>query len=143
MKFSYRKVIWNDWPALAASIAVPITWIIHFAIPLLQRSVVPFPLWFSVSVSAALVAVLVWRIRRVSRLFARGARAGGVITRVLIAKDRGRLEFVFEHNGRRVYAWMPVHKTRVVLALTPGDPVDVLFDEAKPNRAIVRKLYEA
>lgn len=38
---------------------------------------------------------------------------------------------------------MPVHKTRVVLALTPGDQVDLLFDEAKPNRAIVRKLYEA
>ncbi len=142
MKFSYRKVIWNDWPALAASIAVPITWIIHFAIPRLQRSVVPFPLWFSASLSVALVAVLLWRIRRVSRLFSRGARAVGVITRVLIAKDRGRLEFAFDVDGARVWAWMPVHKTKAVLSLSPGDPVEVLFDSARPRSAVVRHLFE-
>jgi hypothetical protein len=119
------------------------TWIIHFAIPYLQRNVVPFPLWFSVSLSVALVAVLSWRIRRVGWLFSHGVQTVGVITNLRIAKDRGRLAFVFDCNGRRVYAWMPIHKTKAVMALVPGDQVDVLYDEAKPSRAIVRKLFES
>lgn len=65
----------------------------------------------------------------------------GVITALLIAKDRGRLEFEFEVEGKRVVSWMPIHKTKSVLSLSPGDRVDLLFDETKPTRAIVKALY--
>lgn len=74
-------------------------------------------------------------------VFSNGTPAVGVITDLLIAKDRGRLEFEFEVEGRRVRSWIPIHKTKSVLSLSPGDRVDLLFDESKPTRAIIKGLY--
>ena len=141
MKYSLRKLVWNDWPALASFMAIPITWAIHSGFPFLQRGAAPLPFWLPAVASVALVTVLVWRVRRVNWFFSNGTPAVGVITDLLIAKDRGRLEFEFEVEGRRVRSWMPIHKTKSVLSLSPGDRVDLLFDESKPTRAIVKRLY--
>lgn len=141
MQYSLRKLVWNDWPALASFMAVPIAWAIHFGFPLIQRGPAPLPLWLPAVASVALVAVLVWRIRRVNWLFTNGMPVVGVITDLLIARDRGRLEFEFEVEGKRVISWMPIHRTKSVLSLSPGDRVDLLFDETKPTRAIVKALY--
>lgn len=142
MKFDPLKVIWNDWPALASSIAVPIVWAIQVGFPYLRRDSAALPLWFPLVASVALVAVLLWRIGRVGWLFSHGASAVGVITDLAIAKDRGLLKFHFDTGGTRVRAWMPIHRTRAVLSLSPGDRVEVLFDGNRPKRAIVRSLYE-
>lgn len=141
MKYSLHKIVWNDWPALASFMAVPIAWAIHFVLPLIQRGPAPLPLWLPVAASTALVVVLVWRIHRVNWFFSNGIPVVGVVTDLLIAKDRGRLEFEFEVAGKRVTSWMPIHKTKSVLLLSPGDRVDLLFDETKPTRAIVKGLY--
>lgn len=147
MNFSPIRIIWNDWPALASWVTIPITWAIHFGLPYLQRgaaaSPLTFPLVLPVGVSVALVAVLVWGIKRVADLFARGVAVRGTITDLLIAKDRGRLVFEFEALGTRVRTWMPIHKTRDVLSLARGDRADVLYDASAPRRAIVKCLFVA
>ncbi len=48
----------------------------------------------------------------------------------------------FEADGRRVRSWMPVHKTKAVLAMRPGRKVGVLYDASAPRRAIVQALFE-
>jgi hypothetical protein len=130
MNFSPIRIIWNDWPALASWVTTPITWAIHFGSPYLQRgaaaSPLTFPLVLPVGVSVALVAVLVWRIKRVADLFARGVAVSGTITDLIVAKDLGRLAFEFEAVGTPVRTWMPIHKTHDVLSLTRGDRKDVL-----------------
>lgn len=141
MRYSQLKIVWNDWPALALSIAVPITWIVHFGFPYFQREAASFPLWHPAGVSVTLIALLLWRIGRVHWFFSHGASAVGVITDLRIVKDRGRLEFEFDVEGKRVRSWMSIHKTKAVLSLSPGDCVDLLFDETKPTRAIVKSLY--
>ena len=141
MRYSFLKIVWNDWPALAFSIAVPMTWIIHCSFPYLNRGTGPVPLWFPVGGTVICIVVLLWRIGRIHWFFAHGNSAVAVITDLRIVKDRGRLEFAFEVTGSRVRTWMPIHKTRAVLSLSPGDRVDVLFDSSKPTRAIVKCLY--
>jgi hypothetical protein len=141
MRYSLRRIVWNDWPALASLMAIPIAWAIHFVFPLVQRRAEPLPLWLPLVASIALLAVLVWRIRRIDWFFSSGIPIAGVITDLLIARDRGRLEFEFEVAGERVASWMPIHKTKSVLSLSPGDRVDLLFDESRPTRAIVKDLY--
>lgn len=136
------RIFWHDWPTLAAGMGIPIFWAVCIAFPLLARKAVPLPVWLPIVASIALALVVVWRIRRVQWLFAHGARTKGEIFDLKIAKDRGRLEFLFEVDGRRVRSWMPVHKTKAVLAMQPGRRVDVLYDAAAPRRAIVRALFE-
>lgn len=143
MKYSLRKVLSTDWPALAASFGIPIIWVIHFVFPHLQQSAPPLSLWFPASIAAALIIWLVWRISRVAKLFALGQLATGQVTDLNLAKDRGRLEFAFEYQGKRVSTWMPIHQTKAVLSLTPGTTVEVLFDKNHPTRAIVKHLYAA
>lgn len=143
MNFSPIRIMWNDWPALASWVAVPITWAIHFGFPYLHRGAAALPLALPVGVSVALVAILLWRIKRVADLFARGVAVSGTITDLLIAKDRGRLAFEFEALGTQVRTWMPIHKTRDVLLLARGDSVHVLYDANAPRRAIVKRLFVA
>ena len=143
MKFSYFKLLSTDWPALAASIGIPIIWAIYFIFPLLQHSAIPLPIWFPSGISVALIIWLVWRIIRIARLFADGQLATGIITDLVLAKDRGRLEFTFEYQGKQVSSWMPIHQTKAVLSLTRGTTVEVLFDRNQPNRAIVKHLFVA
>lgn len=140
-KFSPFKVVWNDWPALALSVAVPVTWAIHGGFPLLNQGAGPLPLWFPVGGTVICTAMLLGRIGRMHRFFTHGKLTEGVITDLRIVKDRGRLEFVFEFEGVHVRAWMPVHKSKEVQALAPGDRVELLFDENKPARAIVKNLF--
>jgi len=141
MMYSRLKILWNDWPTLAATMAIPIVWGVAAAFPYLKRGAAPFPAWMPISASAVLAAIAIWRVLRVRWLFKNGACADGVITRLLIAKDRGRLQFGFEVDGVPVTSWMPIHKTKAVLSLHPGRRVQVLYDRSAPTCAIVRDLF--
>ena len=144
MSFSIRKSIWTDWPALAAAVGVPIFWGIHFAFPYLRPGAQSSrPVILPIIATAGLAVVLLWRVRRISNLFATGRTAAAKILRLSISRDRGRLEFEFEHQGQLVRSWSPVHKCKAVLALKQGDVVEALFDPARPTHAIIRHLYEA
>lgn len=141
MKYSLGKIILNDWPALAASLGLPIIWAIHFLFPLLKNTTHALSVWFPVTGSVCLLLVLAWRIRRVTWLFTSGVETRGGVINLSIVKDRGRLEFSFTHAGSTIHSWMPVHKTRMVLALKPGAEIDVLYDRNRPAYAIVKTLF--
>jgi hypothetical protein len=141
MKYSIRKTVWTDWPALAAAIGIPIIWIIHFLFPYLRKGD-PLPWSFPTIISALLLATLYWRVQRVARLFSSGMVIPGHVTRLSIAKDRGRLEFRFEFDGQRIDTWTPIHTTKAVQSLKQGSPIEVLADRTQPKRAIVKSLYE-
>lgn len=143
MKFSLHKTLSTDWPALTASLGVTIIWVIHFGFLYLRQTALPLPLWLPVIISVALIIWLVWRISRVVKLFAHGQLTVGKVTDLRITKDRGRLEFEFEYQGKLISTWSPIHKTKAVLSLTPGTAIEVLFDKSSPTRAIVKHLYAA
>lgn len=143
MKFSLLRTIWVDWPALAVSIGIPVIWAIHFASAYVTWIPAGAPVLLPTAITLGLAAALAWRLWRVARLCARGRTAPGEITGLQIVKDRGRLKFVFEHQGQPVESWTPVHKSKAVLALQPGQEVEVLFDPDRPGRAIVKHLYQS
>lgn len=138
---SWRKILWNDWPALAAGIAIPVVWAIHFGFSYLQSHGAGLPLWLPAGISLVMIAVLVWRIGRIAKLFAHGETASGRVLHLNIIKDRGRLTFEFDFAGKRIVTWMPIHKTQAVLSLSPGQRVEVLFDRSRPEDAIVMCLF--
>ena len=97
----------------------------------------------TVALPASVVAAyfLFWRIARIRRLFRQGAVAKGYVTRIHLARDRARVEFVYEFKGVRLKSWMPVHQSLEVLSLRESQEVGVLVDESQPRRAIIWHLF--
>lgn len=143
MRPSFKAVLWNDWPALAAWMGVLIVPLPSLGKWYLQRSGPPDPVLLALAAAAMLVLciVLVWRVGRVARLFAGGAEVPGRITALMISGDRGRLAFAYEVDGTIRHAWSPVHKTRRVLAFVEQQPVRVLVNRADPDHALVAELF--
>lgn len=144
MKPFVPAILWNDWPALASWIGVPVTWSLYGAGLFLkgEQQVAHF---FVPAIGATLVCVALaaWRIKRVHALFASGIDVAGQITCLWIVRDRGRLEFRYRVGEAQFECWTPVHKTARVLAFSEGQAVRVLLDPANPRHAIVRDLYVA
>jgi hypothetical protein len=138
------KIIWNDWPALFGAILIPVIWIVDLAWPYIRPSDSNDGeriLFVAVPVSIVALALLVWRVVRVYRLFQQGEIVVATITQIRMVRDRGRVEFSYEVEGVRHTSWMPVHRTKSVLVLHEGQRVEVLVNRLSPNTAIIRQLF--
>lgn len=146
MKPSVRQIIWTDWPALAAAWGIPLSLIASLGVPYVyafrgSRPYEPLPLFVPIAAMTLLAGILLWRIDRIRYFFHQGQATKGIITGIWIVRDRGRLEYAYEFNGRRWDAWSYVHKNSAVLSLAENQIVDVLVDRLRPSHAIVRDLY--
>ncbi len=135
---SLRKIIWNDWPALFCVLSVFIIWIVRYAFPPAWK--LPALPW---AISGVALLALGWRVLRVKKFFSLGAAAEGSVEAVRIVKDRGRLEYSYEVEGRKIVAWCPVHKSKQILGIRVGQKITVLYDSRRHESSIVRELFVA
>ena len=144
MKPRLKKILLADWPALFCFIAIPGIWAIGFIFPFLRQGA-QFGrvemLTIALPLSITTTGFFLWRVTRIQRLFRRGASVRGYITRIRLARDRGRIEFLYEFKGERLESWMPVHQSPEVLALREAQEIDLLVDATRPRRAIIRHLF--
>jgi hypothetical protein len=139
-----KKIVLTDWPALFCLIAVTGIWGIGLIFPLLRQDAAfgAFELsTVALPVSVVAASFLFWRIVRIRSLFRQGAVATGHITRIQLARDRARVEFIYEFKGVRLESWMPVHQSLEVLSLRESQEVGLLVDESQPRRAIIWHLF--
>ncbi len=139
------RIINTDWPALAATLGVPIALAIGWAHPLFFPST-DSRYWLLIHIgvpaSLACTILLLWRVIRVRNLFRGGRRLVAHITQVQLAKDRGRVDFEYQLEGKVVSSWQPVHQTNRVRSLAPGQQVTALVSSTRPKTAIVKDLFE-
>ncbi len=140
-RLSYRRIVAHDWLVLFGALGIPIIWIINIAFPYLREGAVHTPEIAAV-ITLACGLLIGWRIWRIHYLFSHGIEAAGVVTRLKIVRDRGRLEYTFTANKRTIHAWFPVHKTKRVLQLDRGAAITVLYDKKNPQFCIVQDLFE-
>lgn len=144
MKPRLMRIILTDWPALFCLIGIPGAWIIGYVFPFVRRGA-QFGAFEMLTVALPLSLVtagfFLWRLQRIHYLFARGEQVRGYITDIRLARDRARVEFMYERSGHSYVSWTPVHQNRDVLALRIGQEVDLLVDSARPTKAIIRHLY--
>lgn len=93
--------------------------------------------------ACACLSILLWRVVRIRRLFRSGISVAGTITALRLTKDRGRLEFSYVIDGVTHETWQPVHQSRDVLALQPGQKVSVLISPRDSSVAVVRHLFDS
>jgi hypothetical protein len=144
MKPRLGSILWTDFPALLCLVCLPVIWLISAQLVLFRRDgsiTAREALMIAIPLSLVAGGLLVWRIVRIHRLFARGQLVRAQITRVEVAMDRGRVEFAYDFGGHRVSSSTQVHKNKQVEALAVNQEVEVLVDAANPLNAIVRDLY--
>jgi len=144
MKPRLTRIILTDWLALFCFISIPGAWIIGYLFPFLRRGAqFGTSEMHTVALPLSLIGAgfLFWRIHRIYHLFSRGESARGYITDIRLARDRGRIEFMYERGGVSHVSWTPIHQNRDVLALRIGQEVELLVDSARPTMAIIRHLY--
>ncbi|XMB71657.1 hypothetical protein RJI07_05985 [Mycoplasmatota bacterium WC30] len=82
------------------------------------------------------------RVRRVNHLYSSGVKIKGRIQRVLL---RGNVYVSYSFKGVEYTKIIYVHPLVILfkkLGFKREDQVSILIDEYRPNRAIIRKVYE-
>lgn len=87
-------------------------------------------------------ALLVWRVRVIRRVFARGEVVRGRVRRIVEGDGEcvGYAVFVYQYQGQEYHATV----TEPVVGqagVAPDDSVEIVVDPSKPSRAYISKLY--
>jgi hypothetical protein len=98
------------------------------------------PMIFAAITIVALV-VLVWRIQVFNTVFNDGIEATATISNVSFFRDRGRVDYVYTHQGQKYAGGNAILKVRQTRALQVGEQVIVVIDRNNPRRAFIRDLY--
>lgn len=144
MRPTLFSIVNTDWPALFAAIGLPMILVIAALYPHVfpvAGSKWALLLEVGLPLASACAGLLAWRCLRVLELFRSGIPSAGRITQIQLAKDRGRIDFSYEFNGTTHRCWQPVHQTRRVLALAPGQDVQVLVHPRKAGVAVIKDLF--
>jgi uncharacterized membrane protein YhdT len=145
-KISVRRVLVNDHLSSLAWMLIVMFWFLSVLLPEERQSLVDRGGWleFLIIVTVLLSAALVWRIHRASTLFRFGRVATARITWVSVAiKGPITYNFKFELEGRWVRAHMNVVGWKRKPVFKQRAEVEVLYDPARPTRAIIPYFFRA
>lgn len=152
---SIGRILKNDFAAFLLAIGGPIAFSIATyagltgSIPKFRRyagRLIDRDDALEITLGASLVTVLLLfflfrRISRIKRVLASGPRTMAKVAGLEFHKDRGRLEFEYEHLGIPYRAGVGVMKNRQTTAIAIGDSIEVAVDPAEPGKALVVALY--
>lgn len=86
--------------------------------------------------------LLLMRVRGIRRIFREGVETDGEVVFFRKFRDRGRIEFEFEHNDEIFRGANPVHLTRAVNAVCLGQHVTVVYLPNAPKSAVIKEIYQ-
>jgi hypothetical protein len=142
---SVLRIVQQDYASLLCVLGPVVFWGLFVAVDVLglgrRPDAKPFFRYAAPAVTAVALPLLVVRVRRFARLFRDGVEVSGRVTACAFERDRGRVEFTFEHDGKSYAGGAALHRTARTAALAPGQELVVLFDPAAPESALLRDLY--
>lgn len=149
-QLSLGRVLKRDWPSFGLALFIGACWLMAMAAYAwagISQTESNYLLAHSLGGGAGLMTavfgpVLVWRIRDLRRVFARGEVVQGRV--LTVGENSEYIEhavIAYQHGGRE---YRVTNVTEGVLAgrrLAPGAAVDVVVDPGKPSRAFIVNLY--
>jgi ABC-type uncharacterized transport system permease subunit len=149
------RILKNDYPSLLCLMAIGITWLgaiaggVFGALPkrhgggmLEVNSTVLLVL---IAIAAVATVLLGWlssrRIADIRRVVSSGREVIGRIDTVWFVKDRGRVEYSYELDGKTYQSGNAIWKNSETLTLRDGDQIDLIVDPENPSRAFLASLY--
>jgi len=148
-KPSLKTILWTDYTAFYSILVPPVAWLVFFAwsvdwwgsgpvIPIFAR---PGYLALVIIVTLVSLVVLIWRVRLIQTLFAKGTPVRGKIASFRMKGARGKVEYTFIYHHKECAARTTVHRNRLTKMLRKGDLVDLIVDRENPKIALIRDLY--
>lgn len=140
---SLIKVLTIDFLALLGWLLPVVLWGFYIFILLTGEQIADnftLAILFGVATVASL-GVLFWRILLFNNIFNDGIEEPATICNILFFRDRGRVDYVYIHQGNRYVSSNAIHKVPQTRALRIGDQVVVMVDRNNPQRAFIRDLY--
>ena len=137
------KIMIIDYVALLAVMFPIMFWIVYLLLLALkgnQATHLTYPTIASV-VTIVSILVLIWRIRLFFTIFGDGLETSATISNVSFYRDRGRVDYIYTHQGQKYASGNMVHKVKQTQMIKVGDKVIVMVDRNNPKRAFIRDLY--
>lgn len=139
---SFIKIIWTDYTAFLAAIAIVVTGGMLIFDQLTQQLGMGVVLVYMVAVAGVIgLPIVFWRIRLISSVFEFGWEVEADIIDIGFFRDRGRVTYVFTIQGERHQVSNAVMKTKFTKALQLGQKVIVVAQRDNPKTAFIRDMY--
>jgi hypothetical protein len=140
---SLVKIITIDYAAFVALLFPIITWGIYIVLVVLQKvKTTDFSLLaIYAGITIVAVGVMGWRIQVFNSVFNDDIEVPAIISNVFFFRDRGRIDYVYTHQGQKYASGNAVHKVKQTRSLLVGEQVIVMVDRNNPKRAYIRNLY--
>jgi hypothetical protein len=141
-KPSIKRIFWTDYLTAVSAIAI----LMFVGLFLFDRFIQPVALTqelpFIVGAACiAGIALIVWRIRRITSAFEFGWEVEGDIASVAFFRDRGSVTYIYTVQGERYKASNAVMRHRVTRGLQQGQKVIIMVNKDNPKIAFIRDIY--
>lgn len=152
---SLARIIKNDYLAFLCAVGGPIMLAIaifggifgfvprarFFGVNEVDPATVRIYFAIALVLTLALFSVLAQRFNRIERMVHKGEPTTARIVFVRFFRDRGRMEYEYEH-GENVYrAGTAIMKNKDTRDFAPGQEIEVMIDPDNPGKAIPVALY--
>lgn len=140
---STTKIIQNDYPTLLSFI-FPIVMSGLYLYLVISGNTGTTNLTLSIifaCITLISIAVLIWRIQTIKNICNDGLEVIAMISNVSFFRDRGRVDYIYTHQGQKHISGNAIHKTKQTQALSVGMEVIIMVDRNNPKRAFIRDLY--
>jgi hypothetical protein len=149
------RILKNDYPSLLMLMFIGLVWVLPigggvFRFLREDRGGDDFEVGSTTIIVFVVTAVAVtivfgWlaskRIRSIKRIIRTGSEVEGRIQSIGFVKDRGRVEFEYDYDGRTYQGGSAIWKNRETSQLQDGDEVTLVIDPENPSRAFIASLY--
>jgi hypothetical protein len=154
-KVPIRRILKNDYFSMLMLVLIGVTWFLAIFANTLgfipkRHMVGTMPTAPSMNHALLVIAIAIsmlcgWlTIRRwgdIKRVIQTGPEIKGRILRIRFYRDRGRVEYKYEYQGRTYKAGNGLCKNRETTQLQAGDEIVLILDPEKPSRAFIASLY--
>ena len=140
---SLLKIVTIDYATFLGWLIPVVVWGIYIVLIILgnvQTDDFTLPITFF-GMTVAALAILIWRIQIFNTVFSDGIEITATISNVSFFRDRGRVEYVYFHQGEKYASGNAIHKVKQTLALKVGEQVVLMVDRNNPKRTFIRDLF--
>lgn len=140
---SIFRIVTVDYIAMISIIAPLAIWGVLLVIALSQgrEKVEGLFTYIAIGITAVSLVSLFWRIQLIRGVVGDGLEVSGVICSLSFFRDRGRVEYIYTHGGKRYQSGNAIHKSPLTSRLRQGDTTTLVIDRNRPERAFIRDLY--